>query len=288
MMYVCLVLPASALRASVHSRAVAPALRARRCASPVATEPEPDGEGSSEYTVDWDSAWKKELVSRETGMPQWRPEGREPVPDERLREARVQRSFDDAQDNLAAASKVRTAPDGPMGRSPCAFSDMRVRAGRIGSSGSASSRSSPLPPRSSATNPRRRMSYRCRRILCLPRACVHCARTPRVLFERRRRGPGVCVTMYLWGFMHVVARERVQSWIVQARVGPRRERLRGRSACVYGLVCSRERVAAAYMPLSSSRMRFPLTVVATNTPHPHLNCPLRGLGRPRAACVAVG
>ena len=47
--------------------------------------------------MDWDSAWKKELTSRETGTVNWRPEGREPVPEEELRKAEVERDLQGAR-----------------------------------------------------------------------------------------------------------------------------------------------------------------------------------------------
>ena len=65
--------------------------------------PQPD-ERDAEYTVDWDSAWQKEIKTREEGTSGWRPEGRAPVSDEQLREARVKKTVDDAQVNLQLAT----------------------------------------------------------------------------------------------------------------------------------------------------------------------------------------
>ena len=53
-----------------------------------------------------DTAWKKEVSSRVEGTPGWRPEGREPVSDQQVREAQLKRGLDDAQLNVQMASTV--------------------------------------------------------------------------------------------------------------------------------------------------------------------------------------
>ena len=53
-----------------------------------------------------DTAWKKEVSSRVEGTPGWRPEGREPVSDQQIREAQLKRGLDDAQLNVQMASTV--------------------------------------------------------------------------------------------------------------------------------------------------------------------------------------
>ena len=56
-----------------------------------------------------DTAWKKEVSSRVEGTPGWRPEGREPVSDQQIREAQLKRGLDDAQLNVQMASTVSVA-----------------------------------------------------------------------------------------------------------------------------------------------------------------------------------
>ena len=99
-------LPASAAYVPTlgHARAYAPA---RRCVAPLLSADSPDDPDKSEYTVDWDSAWKSEMDTRETGTARWRPEGREPVSEEQIRTARVKQSLDDASFNLQVATRVR-------------------------------------------------------------------------------------------------------------------------------------------------------------------------------------
>ena len=114
----------SSIVVSATALQVGAALRsapARRCAAPLLSAmPEPGSEpdGGDEYTVDWDTAWKKELSSREDGKSTWRPEGREPVSDDQLREARVRKSLDDAQFSLQTASTVRKRPAPPPTHTP--------------------------------------------------------------------------------------------------------------------------------------------------------------------------
>lgn len=99
----CLLLlcsPAAAL--SLRPRAPA-----RRCHAPLmSTMPDGPEEKGEEYTIDWDTAWKKELDSRTDGSSRWRPEGREPIPEDAIRAARVNKAVDDAQFNLQMAAKV--------------------------------------------------------------------------------------------------------------------------------------------------------------------------------------
>lgn len=49
-----------------------------------------------DYSVDWDTAWASELSRRQSGDASWRPEGREPVSEQQVAQARVQQSADDA------------------------------------------------------------------------------------------------------------------------------------------------------------------------------------------------
>ena len=63
--------------------------------------PQPDDKG---YSVDWDSAWSNELTKRQTGETQWRPEGREPVSEQSVRDARVRKGADDAMATVQAWS----------------------------------------------------------------------------------------------------------------------------------------------------------------------------------------
>ena len=46
-------------------------------------------EDSTDYSTDWDSAWRTELRRREQGLVTWRPEGMEPVSTEVLLKARA-------------------------------------------------------------------------------------------------------------------------------------------------------------------------------------------------------
>merc|ERR1719269_313127 len=80
----------------------------RRAAAPVLSampppEPSPD-ESEESYSVDWDSAWQKEISARDSGAVNWRPEGREPVPEDALREARLRQTVDGAQASLNTAA----------------------------------------------------------------------------------------------------------------------------------------------------------------------------------------
>ncbi len=55
-----------------------------RCAAPLlsATPDKPEQDDEQTYSVDWDSAWKKEVGAREEGTQTWRPEGYEPPTDQ--------------------------------------------------------------------------------------------------------------------------------------------------------------------------------------------------------------
>ena len=86
----------------------APALR--RSTTPqlsLSPEDEPNPEDASEYSVDWDTAWSKEISSREEGTQQWRPEGREAVTEQQLATARATKAMDDASFNMQMAATVR-------------------------------------------------------------------------------------------------------------------------------------------------------------------------------------
>ena len=63
-------------------------------------EPSPD----PNYSIDWDTAWQKEISAREQGTTGWRPEGREPVSEQAVREAKLEKIADDAQANLQMAA----------------------------------------------------------------------------------------------------------------------------------------------------------------------------------------
>ena len=56
------------------------------------------------------SAWKKEIGGRSDGTAGWRPEGREPVSEQQIAEARVKKTLDDASLNAQVAVTVRTPP----------------------------------------------------------------------------------------------------------------------------------------------------------------------------------
>tara|TARA_B110001452_G_scaffold204054_1_gene174042 strand:- start:1592 stop:2011 length:420 start_codon:yes stop_codon:yes gene_type:complete len=53
-------------------------------------------EDSTDYSTDWDSAWRTELRRREQGLVTWRPEGMEPVSTEVLLKARAATATDEA------------------------------------------------------------------------------------------------------------------------------------------------------------------------------------------------
>ena len=100
---------ASALQlSSAIATCRAPALR--RSTTPqlsLSPEDEPNPEDASEYSVDWDTAWSKEISSREEGTQQWRPEGREAVTEQQLATARATKAMDDASFNMQMAATVR-------------------------------------------------------------------------------------------------------------------------------------------------------------------------------------
>ena len=84
-------LPCSAAWATpVALPAARPLQAARSAALHMSTsQPENDGEGLPDSSVDWDGAWKDELAKRKTGVASWRPEGREPPSDEQILEAKA-------------------------------------------------------------------------------------------------------------------------------------------------------------------------------------------------------
>jgi len=93
----------SSMRRTPAHRAIA----LRRCAAPrldAADREEENAEDSNNYSVDWDSAWKKEVSAREEGNAGWRPEGREPVAEQAVREAQINKIADNAQANLQMAA----------------------------------------------------------------------------------------------------------------------------------------------------------------------------------------
>ena len=67
-----------------------------------------DGEGkdsgSSEFSTDWDNAWQEEVEKRSQGTQSWRPEGREPISPEALREARMNRMRDETMAGVQKAA----------------------------------------------------------------------------------------------------------------------------------------------------------------------------------------
>jgi len=65
-----------------------------------------------------DSAWKTEMSGRQEGTAGWRPEGREPVSETQVAEARVKKSLDDASVNAQMAMTVRTPPTLELACSP--------------------------------------------------------------------------------------------------------------------------------------------------------------------------
>ena len=73
----------SALQLSA-ARALSSARVLSRCAAPLlsATPDKPEQDDEQTYSVDWDSAWKKEVGAREEGTQSWRPEGYEPPTDQ--------------------------------------------------------------------------------------------------------------------------------------------------------------------------------------------------------------
>ena len=94
-----------AARARSHVSSAQYAVRGR-AATPVLSGSKPEGEGNDDasYSIDWDTAWQKELSARETGTSGWRPEGREPVTETKLAEAKISKLADDAQANLQVAA----------------------------------------------------------------------------------------------------------------------------------------------------------------------------------------
>ena len=63
-------------------------------------------EADPEKDVDWDQAWQTELQRRETGKATWRPEGREAVTDEQLRQARIANAVSDASTRVQGMAKT--------------------------------------------------------------------------------------------------------------------------------------------------------------------------------------
>lgn len=57
-------------------------------------------EDNTEYSTDWDSAWRTELRRREQGLQTWRPEGREPTTEISLLKARAATASDEASVQL--------------------------------------------------------------------------------------------------------------------------------------------------------------------------------------------
>ena len=101
---------ASALQLSSIAIATCRTPALRRSTTPqlsLSPEDEPNPEDASEYSVDWDTAWSKEISSREEGTQQWRPEGREAVTEQQLATARATKAMDDASFNMQMAATVR-------------------------------------------------------------------------------------------------------------------------------------------------------------------------------------
>lgn len=97
--------PAARARGHVAGAAAHHAARGRAAAPRLSgSESEGDGDGDASYSIDWDTAWQKELSARETGTTGWRPEGREPVTETKLAEAKISKLADDAQANLQVAA----------------------------------------------------------------------------------------------------------------------------------------------------------------------------------------
>ena len=93
---------AQARGASLGGRSArGPALSSFRRCNVVAmaeAEPPPEPGAGDDLGVDWDNAWKKELESRQTGVADWRPEGRAPVSEQAVVEAQLRRGADQALD----------------------------------------------------------------------------------------------------------------------------------------------------------------------------------------------
>ena len=92
-------------RHAVAAHRAAPPLR--RCTVVrLAADSDPSDEPSPDpnYSIDWDTAWQKEISAREQGTTGWRPEGREPVSEQAVREAKLEKIADDAQANLQMAA----------------------------------------------------------------------------------------------------------------------------------------------------------------------------------------
>ena len=88
---VLIALPLSAAWVAPVALPAARPLQAARSAAlhMSSSQPENDGEGLPESSVDWDGAWQDELAKRKTGVANWRPEGREPPTEEQVLEAKA-------------------------------------------------------------------------------------------------------------------------------------------------------------------------------------------------------
>jgi len=53
-----------------------------------------------DYSIDWDASWQAEQLKRNAGQAEWRPEGREPVSEQQVLQARGQRIADDTAATL--------------------------------------------------------------------------------------------------------------------------------------------------------------------------------------------
>ena len=53
--------------------------------------------------IDWDTAWQREIAARQEGVTGFRPEGREPVPEEEVLKAKAMRAVGDAQSSITSA-----------------------------------------------------------------------------------------------------------------------------------------------------------------------------------------
>ena len=87
--------------ASWQSPVVRPAAGPRRRIGVLAASSSQDNseDSSSEYRVDWDSAWSAEIARRED-ISTWRPEGLEPPTTSALANARLKTGVDNAQATL--------------------------------------------------------------------------------------------------------------------------------------------------------------------------------------------
>ena len=135
--------------AILHRHRHVPRSALRRSTTPqlsLSPEDEPNPEDASEYSVDWDTAWSKEISSREEGTQQWRPEGREAVTEQQLATARATKAMDDASFNMQMAATVRITARF-LSLSLCFVRVPSFATRRTGGSGSPSSPSSRSGPR---------------------------------------------------------------------------------------------------------------------------------------------